>query len=89
MRIKKGFVVREVCGQQVIMGEGLGAIDFGKLITLNETACWVWQEAQSMGDFTIDALIARLCDTFDVSVEEAKEDVSSLVTQWQALGMIE
>ena len=43
MRIKQGFVLREVCGEQVIMGEGLGALDFGKLLVLNETAAWLWQ----------------------------------------------
>ena len=31
MKIKEGFVLCEVCGEQVIMGEGLGAIDFGHL----------------------------------------------------------
>ena len=43
MRLKKGFVLREVCGERVIMGEGLGAINFGKLLALNETAAWLWQ----------------------------------------------
>lgn len=26
MKIKSGFVLRDVCGEQVIMGEGLGAL---------------------------------------------------------------
>ena len=56
MKIKKGFVLREVCSERVIMGEGLGAINFGKLLALNETAAWLWQQAQAMGDFTVEAL---------------------------------
>ena len=32
MRLKKGFVLREVCGERVITGEGLEAINFGKLL---------------------------------------------------------
>ena len=32
MKIKDGFVLREVCGERVIVGEGLGAIDFGILV---------------------------------------------------------
>ena len=88
MRIKKGFVVREVCGDHVIMGEGLGAIDFGKLITLNETACWLWQEAQAMGDFTVEALVAKLCDTYEVGADEAKADISGIINEWQQLGII-
>ena len=52
MHIKKGFVLREVCGEQVIMGEGVGALDFGKLLCLNETASWLWQRASELGEFT-------------------------------------
>ena len=45
MKIKKGFVLREVCGEHVIVGEGLGAVNFGKLLALNETAAWLWKQA--------------------------------------------
>ena len=37
MKIKSGFVLREVCGERVIVGEGLDAINFGKLLSLSET----------------------------------------------------
>ena len=56
MKQKEGFVLRNVCGEQVIVGEGLGTIDFGKLISLNETAAWLWKKAKEMGDFDIDQL---------------------------------
>ena len=48
MKIKKGFVLRNVCGEQVIMGEGLDAIDFGRLLCLNETAAWLWNQAKEI-----------------------------------------
>ena len=56
MRLKDGFVLRDVCGEKVIMGEGVGALDFGHLLCLNETAAWLWEKAGSMGDFTVEAL---------------------------------
>lgn len=89
MKLKKGFVLREVCGERVIMGEGLGAINFGKLLTLNETAAWLWQQAQNMGDFTIEALAERLCEEYNVTAEEAKVDVSELVAEWQKVDVLE
>ena len=79
MRIKKGFVLREVCGEQVIMGEGLGALDFGKLLCLNETAAWLWSRASEMGDFTVEALADALCGEYDVDAERARADVASIV----------
>ena len=88
MHIKNGFVLREVCGEQVIMGEGVGALDFGKLLCLNETAAWLWQKA-SEGDFTIESLAEALCGEYDVSAEQAKADVAAIVAEWQKVNVIE
>ena len=88
MRIKNGFVLREVCGEQVIMGEGVGALDFGKLLCLNETAAWLWQKA-SEGDFTIESLADALCGEYDVSAEQAKNDVAAIVAEWQKVNVVE
>ena len=89
MKIKKGFVLREVCGERVIVGEGLSAINFGKLLALNETAAWLWQQAQAMGDFTIEALAEKLCEEYDVEAGEAKADVEQMVAEWQNVGVVE
>ena len=89
MRIKKGFVLREVCGERVIMGEGLGVINFGKLLALNETAAWLWKQAQEMSDFTIETLAERLCEEYEVTADEAKADVAEIIAEWQNVSVIE
>ena len=89
MKIKKGFVLREVCSERVIMGEGLGAINFGKLLALNETAAWLWQQAQAMGDFTVEALAEKLCEEYEVEADEAKADVAEIIAEWQNVSVIE
>lgn len=89
MRIKKGFVLREVCGERVIMGEGLGAINFGKLLALNETAAWLWKQAQEMGDFTVDLLAERLCEEYEVTADEAEADVAEIIADWQKVDVVE
>lgn len=89
MRIKKGFVLREVCGERVIIGEGLGAINFGKMLALNETAGWLWKQAQEMGDFTIEALADKLCAEYDITPAEARQDVADIIAEWQQVDVIE
>ena len=89
MRLRKGFVLREVCGERVIMGEGLGAINFGKLLALNETAAWLWQQAQAMGDFTVESLAQKLCEEYEVEADEAKADVAEIIAEWQDVSVIE
>ena len=89
MKIKKGFVLRKVCGENVIVGEGLGAINFGKLLSLNDSAAWLWQQALEMGDFTIESLAEKLCEEYDVEPDEARRDVDEILTEWQNIGVVE
>ncbi len=89
MKRKEGFVLREVCGEKVIVGEGLGAIDFGKLLSINDTAAWIWNQAGEQGDFTVDSIAAALCDEYDVDLATARADVDRILTQWKELGVVE
>ena len=82
-------MLREVCGERVIMGEGLGAINFGKMLALNETAAWLWQQAQDMGDFTVEALAERLCEEYEVTADEAKADVAEMIAEWKSVEVME
>ena len=89
MKRKEGFVLREVCGEKVIVGEGLGAIDFGKLLSINETAAWLWNEAGRQVDFSVDSLVEAICEEYDVDLDTARTDVDTLLTQWKELGIVE
>ena len=82
-------MLRQVCGECVIIGEGLSAINFGKLLALNETATWLWEQAQAMGNFTIETLAERLCEAYDVTPDEAKADVAEIIADWQKVDVVE
>ncbi len=89
MKIKNGFVLRDVCGENVIVGEGLGAVNFGKLLGLNETAAWLWKTAQELGDFSVEQLAERLCEEYDVTTEQAQQDVAAIMDEWKNVGVVE
>ena len=78
-----------MCGENVIVGEGLDAINFGKMLALNETAAWLWQQAQAMGEFTIEALADKLCNEYEVTPDEARRDVAAIIDEWNAVDVIE
>ena len=88
MRQKKGFVLREVCGEKVIVGEGIETINFNKLIAVNETAEWLWKKAESLGDFTPQLLAEALCQEYEVAPDRALADVTSVVDEWQKAGLL-
>ena len=89
MKQKKGFVLREVCGEKVIVGEGIEAVNFNKLIGLNDTAAWLWEKAAELGDFTAQELADALCQEYDVTPERALADVEKLMASWQSAGIVE
>lgn len=89
MKIKKGYILRTVCGENVIVGEGLDAINFGRMLSLNETAAFLWKKAMEYGDFTADSLADALCEEYDVDKVQALNDVKETLDNWTKLGVIE
>lgn len=88
MKIKKGFVLRSICGQNVISGEGLEQVNFSKLVTLNETATYLWKEVQDK-EFTAQTLADLMTDRYEVTAERALEDAKTLCDQWVEMGLAE
>ena len=88
MKIKKGFVLRSICGQNVISGEGLEQVNFSKLVTLNETATYLWKEVQDK-EFTAQTLADLMTDRYEVTPERALEDAKTLCAQWVEMGLAE
>ena len=81
--------MREVCGEKVIVAEGIETIDFGKLISLNDTAAWIWEKASELGDFTAEQLAEAICSDYDVEADRALSDVKKLLSEWQHSGLLE
>lgn len=88
MKIKKGFVLRSICGQNVISGEGLEQVNFSKLVTLNETATYLWKEVQDK-EFTAQTLADLMTDRYEVTAERALADAQALCAQWVEMGLAE
>lgn len=89
MKVKNGFNLREVCGENIIVAEGDENIDFSNIISMNESSAYLWQEVQKLDNFTIDTLTQLLCEQYDIDEATAKNDVTTLATQWAAAGIIE
>ena len=59
MKTKKGFVLRNVCGENIIVAEGKENIDFTKIISMNETAAYLWKNVEGK-EFDSDTLMSLL-----------------------------
>lgn len=88
MKIKKGFVLREVAGEKIVSGEGLNQINFNKLITLNATAAYLWEQIHEK-EFESETLATLLVEKYAVSYDTALRDAIALTEEWKRIGIVE
>ena len=88
MKTKKGFKLRDICGESVIVAEGVENIDFSRIISMNESSAYLWNKIQGT-DFTVDTLSALLLEEYEVDEATARKDVEKLVEKWREANIIE
>ena len=88
MKIKEGFVFRTICGQNVVSGEGTANVNFSKLVSLNDSAAYLFK-AVGQEDFTPERLADLLLEEYEVDRETALKDAEALCAQWKEIGIVE
>ena len=74
MKIKEGFLLRNIAGQTVVLPTG-GDLDLNMMITLNDTGAFLWERLQEETDEA--ALVQALLKEYDVTEETAAKAVSA------------
>ncbi len=88
MKAKKGFNLREICGEQMIVAEGKENIDFSNIISMNESSAYLWK-AVAGKEFTPNDLAQLLTDRYEVDLDTALTDAQTLAGQWIKAGIVE
>ncbi|MBQ0021785.1 MAG: PqqD family protein [Prevotellaceae bacterium] len=88
MRVRKGFELRTICGENIIISHGIENIDFSKVITLNESAAAIWNKLAGQ-EFNESDMVKVLLDEYEVDEVTAQSDVVNLVASWIDAGLIE
>ena len=85
MKMKEGFLLRQVAGQTVVLPIG-GDMDLNMMITLNETGAFLWEKLQEETDEA--ALVAALLAEYDVDEATAKQAVDGFVAKLNDNGFL-
>lgn len=86
MKLKKGFVLRQVGGQTVVLPSGT-ELDLNMMITLNDTGMFLWKKLEKGAEF--QELVTALCSEFEVEEEQAKAGASVFVENLKSYGFLE
>ena len=87
MKIRSGFILREVLGSPMVVATGDAARNFRGMIKLNETAGFIWRCLQD--GLTKPQIVEKMTETYDVSPEKAATDVAALLRQMDEHGFLE
>lgn len=83
MRIKKGFVLREVAGQIMVIATGEASKDFHGMIKLNASGKVIWLGLQE--GLSQEQIAVRLQEQFDVDSDKALEDTQAFIKQMEEM----
>ena len=87
MKIKDGFIVRQVAGSYIAMPIGERAEEINGVIELTQGGAFLWEKLSE--DTTTDALVAELLSKFDVDDETARRDTIAFVDNLRANNLLE
>ena len=88
MKIKKGFVLKDICGESIIVAEGKENIDFTKIISMNESSAFLWESVKDK-EFDAETLKRLRCEEYDVDNATAENDAKALLDSWIEAEIVE
>lgn len=87
MKLKNGFLLREVGGTHVVVPIGERVVDFNGLVTLNETGRFLWERLMDGSDEA--SLVRALTDEYEVNDDDAVHDVHAFVCDLADKGLLD
>ena len=77
MKIKDGFILRQVAGSYLVISAGGDSVDFNGMITVNETGAFLWEKltAGATKEELVDAMLAE----YEIDAETAEADIAEFI----------
>lgn len=88
MKTRKGYRLRQLGKEYILVAEGLDVLDANTMVSMNATAAFLWDTVKGK-EFDADALVQLLLDEYDVDREMAEKDVKALLETWTKANVIE
>ncbi len=87
MKIKKGYILRDVAGVSFAVPVGEESINTNKMITVNETGKAMWKALEK--NITREELIKKLSGEYDVEEDVLGSDVDEFLEKLRTEGLLE
>lgn len=80
MKIKAGFIKRDVAGKTMVVATGELSKSFKAMITLNETGKFIWELLEN--EITKEEIVTKMMEVYEgVTQEQVENDVNAFITK--------
>ena len=87
MKIKPGFLLRNIAGVDVVVPVGEMSVDFNGIITLNDTGKFLFEKLMAQ-DVSEDELLRLLLAEYEVDEETAKADIREFIAKIEEANLL-
>lgn len=85
MKLKDGFILRQVAGENVVLSVSAD-VDLNGMITLNDTGCTLWKQLEQ--ESSLEDLTAALLAEYEVDEQTAQAAAAQFVEKLKELGLL-
>ncbi|NDV67947.1 PqqD family protein [Dysgonomonas sp. 25] len=78
MRIRKGFKVQSVGGENIILLQGTYGVDTTKIMSFNQTSLFLWNLYENK-DFTVEQVATSIIEEFGIDRDLALKDAAAWI----------
>ena len=87
MKIKDGFVKREIAGSYIVVPVGNTIEEFNGMITLNESGSFFWDCFKK--DITLEQVVKTVTDEYDIDPQTAAKDIENFIELLKTNNLLE
>ena len=88
MKTRKGYSLRPLGKEYILVADGFEAVDFSRMVSMNESAALLWDAVEGKA-FDATTLADLLVENYGISRETAEHDTQVLLQTWRKANIIE
>jgi len=79
MKLQKTFQLKQIGEEFVVMNNQATSVDFTQIITLNQSAAWLWKQLEAIESFDKTTIVQLLLDEYEVDETVAQADAETFI----------
>lgn len=87
MKIKDGYILKKVAGENIVIATGEARLSFNGIITFNEVGAEVFTRLD--GTKTISQIVDEIASIYNAPKDIIEKDINNLIEKMKNHGLIE